>query len=372
MAKGFFWTKLKCKEIVLFKSTVVAGWKHACQPPLGPLPAPAPTRLRPRGRGSLPAQTSAASPARAAVGDTRAEGAGLSDRVHLPGHCRATPSAPGRLHPCSQLQGPRGPGGLPETWMGRCSLAPGADFHLLLRAFWSFGAGVRLSIRARIWSRHSLLTLLLTRGPPRHCLCEVTGATACVLRRFHSPGLVVFLPSLPQTREMGAQGPGVGPGLWGLNSGARTGRELGPRCLVLSAKAELPRARAPRWLLTGSARPAALQPFRVLSPSSRQESSWGSWRHGEGLPCWVGPGVHVGPAQAVASGSSLLRPGQGFWPPGLPPRGSLVPDSAPVVHLSSLSREGEFVFLFSGQLSPWQGEAAGQWRCDLGLPVQEY
>lgn len=277
MAKGFFWTKLKCKGIVLFKSTVVAGWKHACQPPLGALPAPAPTRLRPRGRGSLPTQTSAASPAHEAVGDTHGEeGAGLSDRVHLPGHCRAAPSAPGWLHPCSQLQGPRGPGGLPETRMGPCLLSPCADCHLLLRAFWTFGAEARFSIGARICSRHSLLTLLLTRGSsPRHCLCKVTGAAACVLRCFHSPGLVVFLPSLPQTREMGAQGPGVGPGLWGLNSGARAGWELGSKCLVPSAKAEFPRARAPRWLLTGSAGPAALQPLRVLSPSSRQESSWG-------------------------------------------------------------------------------------------------
>lgn len=192
---------------------------------------------------------------------------------------RALPSRPlcPRLAaPLLSAAGPSRASGLPETRMGPCLLSPCADCHLLLRAFWTFGAEARFSIGARICSRHSLLTLLLTRGSsPRHCLCKVTGAAACVLRCFHSPGLVVFLPSLPQTREMGAQGPGVGPGLWGLNSGARAGWELGSKCLVPSAKAEFPRARAPRWLLTGSAGPAALQPLRVLSPSSRQESSWG-------------------------------------------------------------------------------------------------
>lgn len=94
-------------------------------------------------------------------------------------------------------------------------------------------------------------------------------------------------------RETEAQGPGFAPGLWGLNSGARSGWDPGSSCLVLWAKAELPRGHNP-W--DSSRAPCGLQPCspscpRVIQLAEEQQQGWGPCG---GLPGWVGPGVHRG------------------------------------------------------------------------------
>lgn len=259
----------------------------------------------------------------------------LLDRVHLPGRCRAASSPPGRPHPCSLLQGRRGPARVSSPTRraaftprgARCRRCRDADFRLLLWAVVTLGAGVRLYICPRVCSHRFLLTLVLRRdGFPMSVFTQSHRGPCCVRRRLHGPGLAVFLPSLPQTHPPPAdraQGPGFGPSLWGLSSGARTGRDLGSKggCF---------------WQKSSSREPCP-QPAARQCPHAAQGGRAAGGAGGTGRAAQrVGPRPR-GRRRTVASGSHLLRPGR-VPTPGLCPRAS-PPGPGPVVHLSS-SRPG--------------------------------